>query len=221
MKSNHLLAAAIILSSLLTGKPLFAVEPDLSTPKNAVLSFYKTKDSGDTNALKQVVTFVDPKAFDLVSENSTAVYQMQRLHGLIEKKFGKEEADRIIHMGKRDLKPVEAGKESINGNVATFTKQGEDEPAFYLNKIDGKWKIDLSKMKEVQVPASDLEFAIARMSIMARGFRSTADDLEKGVISSTGKEIKTPDDLLDDLNMNIQKSIPETDDKKSGEEKKP
>ncbi|MDB5036870.1 MAG: hypothetical protein JWQ35_398 [Bacteriovoracaceae bacterium] len=222
MKSNHFVATTIILSSFLRVHMLFAAEPDLSTPKNAVLSFYKAKDSGDTNTLKQILVSGDATKSNAMLADSSFAFQAQRLHSAIEKKFGKEEADRVMDIeGARDLKPVETGKESIQGDEATVTKNGEKEPAFFLKKVDGKWKIDLSKISEFKIPTRDLEGLLAQRSYLARGLQLTVDDVEKGIVSETGKEMKTHDDLLDDLNFNVKKAGREMDNKKSAEEKKP
>lgn len=142
--------------------------------------------------------------------------QGNQLHGAIQKRFGKDDGDNVVEINPKDLKEVETAGEFITDDHATVTQRGEQKPQFYLKKINGKWKVDLSRDPELK----DLDAQIKQLTFLIKGIRHITADVERGILSSTGKEMKTRDDLLNDVHANTEKAAREIDNKKSGEEKK-
>ncbi len=151
-------------------------EPDLSTPKQAVISFGEALSSGNAEDAKAAVV-PDQLALDLVTAMADIAKGTEKLRVSAVKKFGEEGnqlAGEQMDM-KADMEKLKEAEEKIDGDTATVTMKDQPESAITLKKIEGKWKLDAGAML-----GDDARQMLPVFKAMGRVFPDVATEIDDG-----------------------------------------
>jgi|GEM_PF-4613808 len=139
MKLTQLITAASL--SILTAG---AVTVDLTTPKEAAKSVYRTLEAGDSAALQQTLDVSDPVRQPMVAAMADLLVITKRLSDTARAKFGAD-AERLASGSiiTDDLKLLDEATVSETDGTATITIANQLAP-LVLKKREGGWKLDIS-----------------------------------------------------------------------------
>ena len=184
------LSAALVLTILFSAQCGAAAKPDLSSPKKAALAFATGLRLGDLDMLRSssVGTADDYKMMEAMASMMGAA---GKLHDAAAARFGPKEADKVAGpiTGNADAaREIEQSQEKVDGDTATIVTPKGPANALQLKKIDGDWRIDLTRFPQ----RSELVRQIPMYSAMQKVLSQGAADISSGKYRSAedaGQEI--------------------------------
>ncbi len=193
------LVALLMCSSFALAGPVVGPtgpKDDFANPKAAAASFFNAMVAGDEAATKNA-TLGTKEQQDMIGPMIQMMQASRKLSDAAKAKFGEadvlaafgpEVANGQENMNKEITKLMDAD-ETIEGTTATLTPKAEaasqpaSQPAsrpstpMKLQKIDGKWKVDLASMQAGGTPTPE---QLKMYQTMAKNIEQTAVEIAAG-----------------------------------------
>jgi hypothetical protein len=151
---------------------------DLSDPKAAAVTFAKALEAGDlaTARLASNASGFEGELLEAMAESSSG---MSRLTTAASGKLG-EEARRLAeqHAGIGIASLIANGNVDQQGDRATV--RSKDGRSVQLQRIDGKWRVDVGALSKGQ----DVSQVVQFLRAAGLAARQVADDIEAGRVAS-------------------------------------
>lgn len=191
MRRHWCVLSAVLLGMLATSAR--AADPDLSSPKAALRSFFAAMDKGDTAMLEKTVLFSkeadkQKEEKDILGAMTDMVVAMNKLADAATAKFGPGGKEIVADHPTQDAtKRLEEAEVKIDekAGTATVAIKNQAEPT-NLRKVGEQWKVDLAAMPQRDMAARAIPF----LRGMARAAATTADEISNGSFKTVA-EAKT------------------------------
>lgn len=193
-------APAAAPSTTPTSAPAAPVVPiNTTSPRGTMKVLSQAMEAGDAAAIKKVMHAANPAEEKMVAAMSAQAEAIGKLKSASVAKFGAQEAKKLVGDTASQLAQAmltfDAAGEKIDGNTATVTPQGDPQQAIHLVKDGSDWKLSVAEMAK-QVPAGQIDRALADMNLQAKILNEIADGITKG-------QYKTPEEAGKDLQQKL------------------
>jgi hypothetical protein len=204
MRHKLLRAAATVLLISLAAAAAPTTQPaaDASTPKAALRSFAIATRTGNRESLRasfHAATPTEERLADLTAEVAAAVV---RLRDAAVAKFGDAGAKQFNGNIPDDahLARIDSASEQVNDDTATVLVQGADGKlqSMYLVRIDGKWKISVSRAVAGTRP-DKLETQLSTLTLTSKILDEVTAEIARG-------DYRSADDATDALKSKITRA---------------
>jgi len=181
MKRNF--ASLLLLGLLCTGatsQP--ATQPDLSTPKRAVIAYLTASSAGDPAAAKAAAIYDDALG-RMIDAHAAARHAKTSFIAAVRKHFGDAAAQRLsFDISKVLIQSVEKASVHLNGNHADIGDDGD----FPCTRINGEWRYDLIRLHRDE----PVEKSIERQKASAEVDAQLAREIPQGGWTSVDEVIQ-------------------------------
>ncbi len=193
-------AAPAAPSTTPTSAPAAPIVPiNTASPRGTMKVLSQAMEAGDAAGIKKVMHAVNPAEEKMVDAMSAQAEAIGKLKSASVAKFGAQEAKKLVGDTASQLSQAmltfDAAGEKIEGNNATVTPQGDPQQAIHLVKDGSDWKLSVAEMAK-QVPAGQIDRALADMNLQAKILNEIADGITKG-------QYKTPEEAGKDLQQKL------------------
>jgi hypothetical protein len=183
-----------------TSAPAAPVIPiNTTSPRGTMKVLSQAMEAGDSAAIKKVMHASNPAEEKMVDAMSGQAEAIGKLKSASVAKFGAQEAKKLVGDTAAQLAQAmlmfDAAGEKIEGNNATVSPQGDPQQAIHLVKVGNDWKLSVADMAR-QVPAGQIDRALADMNLQAKILSEIADGISKG-------QYKTPEEAGKDLQQKL------------------
>jgi hypothetical protein len=153
---------------------------NLSTPKDAAISFGRAVEAGDV-AQAQAVTITDAPTKELLAAMVPLVGAMKKLDAAAVAKFG--EAGKNVagsdSPGAQFAGQFKDAEVKETGDTATVTPKKGAEPLM-LKKVGGEWKVDLAAMTKGPNDAQAMAMVLPMFKQMTKSAEETTVEITSG-----------------------------------------
>ena len=154
-------------------------KPDLSSPKKAATAFAVGLQAGDFDQVK-ASSLGDDGDYKLMQTVASTMSAVHRLHDAAAARFGAENAKKLetgVNENNDVARQIEASDEKLSGDTASIVEKGKPESnTVYLKKVNGDWKVDLSRFPQKQMMQQSVPMLEAMRSVMTQ----SASDVSSG-----------------------------------------
>jgi hypothetical protein len=190
MTRTFTLAAS--LACIIAGA-VVAAEPDYTSPKAAFQTYTAALAAGDAAAAKASVVSND-KIDKLLDGQIAYAAREKKFRDAIIKRFP-DEAKNLPDPSVENLKAIEKADVKVDGDTATLTTTQTPGPV-KLQRVDGKWKVDLVSM----YPPDNIEQVVRFRTALGEIIEDMTPEIEAG-------KFKTYDDVKTNLESRMKMRI--------------
>lgn len=162
--------------------PSAAANAKPTTPKAVTLAFSRALSAGDVATAKAISTGdIGPQTLETLSKVASAT---GRLQNALKSKFGQKAMQLEIFTESPDPQDeLNRSTETITGDTAVIALSATDHNPTTLKRVDGQWKVDVTKFKQAEPMLPQLEKMAAAWNELAQDVTAdkfaTLDDFQK------------------------------------------
>jgi hypothetical protein len=177
------------------------IAPPDESPKEMMLRGCRIADRFDLDGFSTLYDTSDctQSEKDLAQASIKYAIEASRVELALRDRFGQKAADDFDHaIGENSEEDVRKAEYKVNGDTATIVYPGETEPALYLIRKSGTWKIDMhSTLKALS--EADIKQAIKTCDGAAPKAAPLAEKIKKGEYAKAEDAINAFNKVLESL----------------------
>jgi hypothetical protein len=158
-----------------------ATQPiDQTTPKGALKVFTRAIQTADTAKVRACLHTANNAEEDYAKGYAAVSVGVGKLRGALVAKFG-EEAGAAFKQGSESeqMKRIDAATEKIDGEQASVTMAAPESETIQLVKVNGAWKLSISKMI-ARKSAQQVKDDIKAMTTYSAALNDTSKEITAG-----------------------------------------
>lgn len=155
-----------------------AVPADQTSPKGAVKMFTVGVQSADAEKVRAVLHTTSDTEIKYAQGYADVSIALGRLRTAALAKYG-EKAARYFKAETERLGAIDEAAVTLDGDKAVVEVKGDESSKIPLVRVDGKWKISITKMLSTK-RAKEIEADIASMQSYAAVINETAQEIAAG-----------------------------------------